>query len=346
MAESQDKKTEAPVATKAAPPVVAPAVTAASEVPAPPVPAPAPAPQVKPDVAAETPPVAAAPAAAVKVAGPKVDAPKVSKPAEKAMVEKPAVAKPLVEKTGAAKPVASKALPSKPSVPTPKAKISAPPAPAKAAIAAVVPAKPRKVPAPVKPTPVEGAVPRPAAKAASAAVSNGAIGASAPLAAHTRTPFNVPRTASFKDLTMNMTTNFSGFQDAITEAQAKAKAAFEKSTSVLGEVGEFTKGNVEALMESGKIFAEGVQDLGSTFAAESRTAFETATSDLKELAAAKSPTDFLKIQSDMVRKSFDSAVAYGSKNSEAMLKLVSDSFAPISGRVSLAVEKARQTASL
>jgi phasin family protein len=145
---------------------------------------------------------------------------------------------------------------------------------------------------------------------------------------------------------MNMTTNFSGFQDAITEAQAKAKAAFEKSTSVLGEVGEFTKGNVEALMESGKIFAEGVQDLGSTFAAESRTAFETATSDLKELAAAKSPTDFLKIQSDMVRKSFDSAVAYGSKNSEAMLKLVSDSFAPISGRVSLAVEKARQTSSL
>lgn len=149
---------------------------------------------------------------------------------------------------------------------------------------------------------------------------------------------------SIKDMTMDMSTNFNGFQSAITEAQAKAKAAFEKSSSAMGEMGEFTKGNVEAAIESGKIFAEGFQEIGSTLVAESRTAFETMTGDIKELAAAKSPTDFLKIQSDMLRKSFDSAVAYGSKNSEAFLKLMSDAAAPLSGRVSLAVEKARQTA--
>lgn len=147
---------------------------------------------------------------------------------------------------------------------------------------------------------------------------------------------------SIKDMTMDMNTNFSGFQTAMTDAQAKAKAAFEKSSSVMGEVGEFTKGNVEACIESGKIFAEGCQEMGSTLVAESRTAFETMTGDIKELAAAKSPTDFLKIQSDMVRKNFDSAVAYSSKNSEAFLKLMSDVAAPLSGRMSLAVEKVRQ----
>jgi phasin family protein len=145
---------------------------------------------------------------------------------------------------------------------------------------------------------------------------------------------------------MDMSPNFSGFQTAMTDAQAKAKAAFDKSSSLLSEAGEFAKGNLEALVESGKILAEGVQELGSTIAAEGRTAFETATTDMKELAAAKSPTEFMSIQSNLARKNFDSAVAYGSKNSEAMLKLISDMFAPISGRVSLAVEKARQTASL
>lgn len=148
----------------------------------------------------------------------------------------------------------------------------------------------------------------------------------------------------FKDKIMDMTANFSTFQDAISDAQAKAQAAFEKSSTVFGEVGDFTKGNVEAVIASGKILAEGVQEIGSTIVAEGRTAFESMTGDMKELAAAKSPTDFLKLQSEMARKNFDSAVAYGSKNTETFLKLMNDAFAPISGRVSLAVEKARQAA--
>lgn len=148
-----------------------------------------------------------------------------------------------------------------------------------------------------------------------------------------------------EETTMNASANFTGFQDAVSQAQAKAKAAFDKGTSVLGEVSDFAKGNVEAAVESGKIYAEGVQALGSEMVAEGRTAFETMTGDLKELAAAKSPTDFFKLQSDLFRKNFDTAVAYSSKNSEAMLKLFNDTFAPISGRVSLAVEKARTAAS-
>ena len=144
---------------------------------------------------------------------------------------------------------------------------------------------------------------------------------------------------------MDMTPSYSnGFTDAFADAQNKAKAAFEKSSSMLGEAGDFARGNVEALVESGKILASGFQDMGTSMAAESRSAFESMTADLKELAAAKTPADFLKVQSELIRKSFDGAVAYGSKNSEAVLKLASDAFAPISGRVSLAVEKARTAA--
>ncbi|WP_395328265.1 phasin family protein [Novosphingobium sp. BL-8H] len=141
-----------------------------------------------------------------------------------------------------------------------------------------------------------------------------------------------------------MSANFSAFQDAVTDAQAKAKAAFEKSSGLFGELGDFTKGNVEAVVESGKILAEGLQGIGSELVAEGRTSFATMTGDIKELAAVKSPTDFFKLQGDILRKNFDTAVAYGSKNSETMLKLFSDVAAPISGRVSIAMEKARHAA--
>lgn len=141
------------------------------------------------------------------------------------------------------------------------------------------------------------------------------------------------------------TFDFTGpFQTAFADLQEKTKAAFEKSTSVFGDYNEFAKGNVEAFVEAGKILASGLQDLTSTLVADSRTGFETLTAEVKELASAKSPTDFLKLQNDLVKKHFDEAVATASKHSEALVKLANDAAQPISTRVSLAVEKVKSAA--
>ena len=256
----------------------------------------------------------AAPVVETKAAAPEKTVVK----APKAKAAPKAVAKP----TTAAKPKAAAAESQPAPVVEPK---SAPVAPAKA-----VPAKPALEVAKVKP-----ASAKPAASETKAAPKT--VNAKSPVFAGLFTNFLL------EEKSMDMSANFAGIQQAMTEAQAKAKAAFEKSTTVMGEVNEFTKGNVEAVMESGKIFAEGIQGLGSEIVSEGRSTFETMSGDIKELAAAKSPTDFFKIQGDMMRKNFDSAVAYSSKNSEAMLKLMSDVMAPISGRVSMAMEKVRQT---
>lgn len=156
-----------------------------------------------------------------------------------------------------------------------------------------------------------------------------------------------PTISQLKDKIMaaTKTTDFTeSFKDVIADAQEKAKAAFEKSNAAFGEMNDFAKGNAEALVEAGKILAAGLQDLGTACVADGRSAFETLTADVKELAAARTPADFFKLQSEFVRRNFDSAVAYGSKNSEALLKLANEAFAPISGRVSLAVEIVKKAA--
>ena len=131
---------------------------------------------------------------------------------------------------------------------------------------------------------------------------------------------------------------------AFKEAQEKAKAAMEKSQAAFGDAGAFAKGNVEAMVESTKILASGLQEMTKGYVEETKSALETMTADVKELTTVKSPTEFFEKQTALMRKNFDAVVAASSKNSEAMLKLANEAFQPISTRVSLAVEKMKQAA--
>ena len=341
MADHEDPKDKAP-AVEAPKAVPAGDVIAANVAKAPAVAKPA---EVKPTESkvadikpVEAKPVQAKPVEVVSAPAGKAPEPVPAKPA--APVKAPAPVKAVAKPVAKVPEVKAPAVKAKPG-PKPKIK-TAPVAQAKPAAKS----KPveKVVPAKVAPTPPISKVAKDVkAPVAVVTIPKAATPKAAPKTAPTTKPVFAGLFTNFmlEETNMDMSTNFAGLQDAMTEAQAKAKAAFEKSTSVLGEVTEFTKGNVEACVASGKILAEGVQGIGSELVAEGRTAFETMTGDIKELAAAKSPTDFFKLQGDMVRKNFDSAVAYSSKNSEAMLKLFSDSFAPLSGRMSIAMEKAR-----
>lgn len=133
-------------------------------------------------------------------------------------------------------------------------------------------------------------------------------------------------------------------QALFTDFNDRSKAAVDKSTKLIEEANEFAKGNVEAIVESSKIAANGLQTLGQDAAEYSRKSFETATAALKTFATVKSPTELFKLQSDFFRTSFDSYVAEASKNTEAMLKLAGDAAQPLSSRFAVAAEKVKTAA--
>lgn len=127
--------------------------------------------------------------------------------------------------------------------------------------------------------------------------------------------------------------------DTFGEFQARARDAYQQGTTALNEATEFAKGNLEALVESSKVLAGGAQDLGKAYAEEAKSAYETLTADLREMAAVKSPTELFQLQSRIARRNFDALVATTSKNTEAAMKLAADAFAPITGRIDAAGEK-------
>jgi phasin family protein len=139
-------------------------------------------------------------------------------------------------------------------------------------------------------------------------------------------------------------TNVAKAQAFFADFNDRAKGAVEKSTALIAEANEFAKGNVEAIVESSKIAAKGLESFGQDAAEYGRKSFESATATLKTLATVKSPTDFFKLQSDYIRTSFDSYVAEASKNTEALIKLAGEAAQPLSNRVAVAAEKAKLAA--
>ena len=122
------------------------------------------------------------------------------------------------------------------------------------------------------------------------------------------------------------------------DVREKATEAAEKGKKFAAEAVEFNKANVEAIVQAGKIVAKGAQEMGKTNMEFAKKNFEEAQVAVKELTAVKSPTDFVKLQGELARKGFDTAVAQGSKNTEAMVKLVSEMFQPISNRIAATTE--------
>jgi phasin family protein len=128
------------------------------------------------------------------------------------------------------------------------------------------------------------------------------------------------------------------------DVRGKAAEAAEKGKKMAADAVEFNKANIEAMIEAGKIAAQGAQDMGKTNVEFAKSNFAEMQVAVKEITAVKSPTDFVKLQGDYARKGFDVAVAQASKNTEAMVKLVSDMFQPISNRIAVTTDYFKKAA--
>jgi phasin family protein len=155
------------------------------------------------------------------------------------------------------------------------------------------------------------------------------------------------KTSKPKDTTMatkTQTKTADMASNMANEMQTRLAGMYEKGTEMTGEMVTFQRANAEAMAEAGKILFTGMQDMTREAVEESRKAADQISEDARLMAAAKSPTELVKLQGDIMRRSFDNAVAAGSKNTEAWIKLTNDAMAPLTSRVSEAVEKMNKVA--
>jgi len=128
------------------------------------------------------------------------------------------------------------------------------------------------------------------------------------------------------------------------KTQAEVKANMEKAMKTAEEFMSFGQGNVEAVLKSGQIWAEGVQEFGKTFAATAQAQLEQTMNTWKALAGVKSLKEAMELQTNLARNSVETVVTESGKLTDASMKLAEQALAPITARVTLAVEKFGRTA--
>jgi phasin family protein len=168
----------------------------------------------------------------------------------------------------------------------------------------------------------------------------------------TRTAARKPAVAAFnlRTPTMNFIPNnvfegfnaFTGnspFQALFTETGERGQEAVKKSQKVAQDLTELARANVEAIVEAGRVATEGARSIGQDAVARSREGAEQAADAIRSLAEAKSPTEFIQLQSELARTSFDRMVAETSRLTESMVKLAGKAFQPLSNRATANAER-------
>jgi phasin family protein len=133
--------------------------------------------------------------------------------------------------------------------------------------------------------------------------------------------------------------SMSGATAGFEKTQAEVKANMEKAMRTAEEFLSFGQGNVEAVMRSGRIWSEGVQELGKSWAATAQAQFDQAMSTFKALAGVKSLKEAIDLQANLARSSMETAMTETSRLTDASLKLAEQASAPITQRMTQAVEK-------
>ena len=125
----------------------------------------------------------------------------------------------------------------------------------------------------------------------------------------------------------------------IEKTQTELKANMDKAFKTAEEFVSFGQGNVEAVVKSGQIWAAGVQEFSKSFASLAQAQMDQTVSAWKALSGVKSLKDAMDLQSNLARTSIEAAMNETGKLTDASMKLAEQTIAPITARVTLAVEK-------
>jgi phasin family protein len=151
------------------------------------------------------------------------------------------------------------------------------------------------------------------------------------------------------DMTNETTKGFEATLESMKEGIAKATNGFEASQAKMKEqmakamkttedFMAFSQGNVEAMIKASQIFTTGMQDLSKHLAVSTQASVEESMATAKALSGVKSVKEAVELQTGFARTLVEKMVAETSKLTDASLKITEQAIAPLTARMTKAVE--------
>jgi len=105
------------------------------------------------------------------------------------------------------------------------------------------------------------------------------------------------------------------------------------------DVVAYNKDNVDALMKSNSIFVKGVQDMNKVLFGLAQKNMEDSVNATKKLFGCKSVNEMVQLQGEILKANYAKTLDESRKISDMAVKLAEETSAPITDRLSVAVEK-------
>lgn len=126
-------------------------------------------------------------------------------------------------------------------------------------------------------------------------------------------------------------------------SQTKMKEGMGKAMATAEDLVAFSQGNLEAFVKLGQVWAAGMQDISKQMAATAQASIEHTLSTFRALSGVKSLRDAMELQSSLARATVEKTMSESGRLTDASMKLAEQTMAPLTARVSLAVEKYART---
>lgn len=139
-------------------------------------------------------------------------------------------------------------------------------------------------------------------------------------------------------------------QKAIESGTVQTRAAVEKgmdqASKAAGDMmkaaedaAEFGRGNLEAVTKASQLYMTGIQDLSRQTMALFQALSDHTLEGMKTLSSVKSLKDAAEFQASFTKTTFERAMNDTVKLQEAAIKVAEQAFAPLTARMSVAMEK-------
>lgn len=125
-------------------------------------------------------------------------------------------------------------------------------------------------------------------------------------------------------------------EPAIVQAKATleqlattSREAMQQGLQTVDAITGMARDNIDALLESSRLAADGFQTIAGDVAKFSKSNLERTTSAAHALTTAKTAPELMQVQSEFARTQFNAAISEVSKSSEAMFRLITEIFEPL-----------------
>jgi phasin family protein len=127
-------------------------------------------------------------------------------------------------------------------------------------------------------------------------------------------------------------------EEFTAEAKRSMEEGVERMSKGFEDVTQFGQENVEAMVASGKVMAKAAEEMNAEVIAFSKKSYEDSMAAAKEIASARTVSEFFEKQTAFAKTSFETFVAEATKLNEMYSQAAKEAFAPLNARFTAAAE--------